>query len=60
MCALTMDKYLGAPVILGMVVFGELSQIFPGSSDAIDMMWACGRFPEGISDVFLLFHSCHG
>ena len=33
---------------------------FSGSSDAVTMLWACGRFPEVISDVFLLFYSRHG
>ena len=47
-------------MILGMVVFQQLSGIFPGSSDAVAMMWACGKLPEVISDIFLLFCSLHG
>ena len=38
----------------------EAFPVFPGSSDAVAMMWACGRLTEVISDVFLLFHSRHG
>ena len=42
---------------------GGIWEAFPdflGSSDAVAMMWACGRFPEVISNVFSLFHSRHG
>ena len=60
MCASAMEKYLGVSVIMGVVGLRKLYRIFPGSSDAVAIMWACGRLLEVISDVFLLFRSRHG
>ena len=59
MRALTMEKYICIPSIVGMVGFRKLSRIFSGSSDAVAMMWACGQLLEVISDEFLLFQSRH-
>ena len=40
--------------------FRKLSRVCLGSSDAVAVVWAFGRLPEVISDVFFLFHSPHG
>ena len=60
MCASAMEKYLGVSVIMGVVGLRKLYRIFPGSSDFVAIMWACGRLPEFISDVFFYFIAAMG
>ena len=40
--------------------FRKLSRVCLGSSDAVAVVWDCGRLPEVISDIFCYFIAAMG